>query len=264
MPPIIWQALSRSKKSVRTREVGPRRILTDAVAGDEFTITFSKVTLDHGVYFVPKYAEHRPASRAVLSGGVYEPATHDLIDRIMQQRPGSMIHAGAFFGDMLPTFARSCPATVYAFEPVLENYVLAKLCVETNKIENVFLQNAALNEDTSIAHIDTGHHGQQHFGGSAQLSDQGQLVGLLTIDSLGLNDLVVIQLDVEGHELSALKGGRATIQRNSPIILIEDNNKNCNSFLEDMRYTHIGTLPGLLVWTRPPERALIEKILPAR
>ena len=262
VPPIIWSVLSRAKTKALTRNVGPKRSAADIVSGEQFTVPFIRVTQDRGTYFVPKYAEHRPASRAVLAGDVYEPATHEIVNKIMQRKGGSMIHAGTFFGDMLPTFARSCPAKVYAFEPVLENYVLAKLCVETNKLGNVFLQNAGLSESTSIAHIDTGNEGEQHLGGSSHLSDNGQLVGLVTIDSLGLDDVVIIQLDVEGHELPALKGARATIERNAPIIMIEDNARTCNVFLEEMGYSHTRTIPGLFVWARPAERALVEDLLP--
>jgi hypothetical protein len=86
-----------------------------------------------------------------LSGRLYEPRTDKLVSRFLECRGGDLIHAGTFFGDMLPTFSRSCPGTVYAFEPVLENFILAKLCVDTNKLENVFLINAGLGDNLSIA-----------------------------------------------------------------------------------------------------------------
>ncbi|MEO1026032.1 MAG: FkbM family methyltransferase [Pseudomonadota bacterium] len=261
VPPVIWSAISRLKSS--SGDAGPKSGLAKVVAGAEFKVPFNKVRQDRGTYFVPRYAEHRPASKAILSGGVFEPATHDLIDKIMQRRGGSMVHAGTFFGDMLPTFARSCPSTVYAFEPVLENYVLAKLCVEANELKNVYLQNAGLSDRTAIAHIDTVSEAGEHRGGSSSLGDQGQLVGLVTIDSLDLQDVVVIQLDVEGHELSALQGARATIERNAPIILVEDNHRTCNAFLEELGYSHFRTIPGLFVWVRPADEELIAEFVPA-
>jgi FkbM family methyltransferase len=229
---------------------------------ERFTVSFSKVMQDRGIYFVPKYAEHRPACQAILSGQMYEPDTHELVHNILQRKTGSMIHAGTFFGDMLPTFSRSCPGTVYAFEPVLENYVLAKLCIDSNKLENVYLQNAGLSDSTSIAHIDTGDQGGTHRGGGSRLSEAGQLVGLVTIDSLGLDGVVIIQLDVEGHELPALKGARGTIERNYPVIMIEDNPRVCGPFLEEMGYQCIGAIPGLLIWTRPADQALVADLLP--
>ena len=45
----------------------------------------------------------------------------------------------------------------------------------------------------------------------------------MSIDALGLDQLSLIQLDVEGHELLALQGAQKTIERCAPIIMIEDN-----------------------------------------
>ncbi len=262
VPPILWSALSRLKTPPSSE--GPKRSLIDVVVGNEFTVPFSRVTTERGVYFVPKYAEHRPACKAILDGDLYEPETHDLIDKILHLKRGSIVHAGTFFGDMLPTFARSCPATVYAFEPVLESYILAKLCVEANSLENVFILNAGLSDRISIAQIDTGSTVGNHLGGGSTLSDEGQCVGLVTIDSLDLQDLVVIQLDVEGHELQALHGARDTIERSSPIILIEDVQRNCSSYLEEIGYKQARTLPGVFVWVRPVDESLIDEIIPPK
>lgn len=262
VPPILWSARSYLKGT--SRNASNKANPTDFIASGDFRIAFEKVTQDHGIFFVPTYASHRPACKAILAGGVYEPATHDLIDKIMQHKGGSLIHAGTFFGDMLPTFSKSCPATVYAFEPVLENFVLAQLCVEANGLDNVFLQNAGLSDRIGIGRIQTTDDTGEHRGGASAIGDQGQAVGLVTIDSLGLDDVTGIQLDVEGHELPALKGARVTIERNAPIILIEDNARTCNAFLEGLGYRHVGTIPGLFVWSRPADQALLRQIMPEK
>lgn len=57
------------------------------------------------------------------------------------RKSGSVFHAGTFFGDMLHTYSRSA-RTVYAFEPVLENYVLAKQNAERLGLRNAVLINA--------------------------------------------------------------------------------------------------------------------------
>lgn len=229
-----------------------------------YSVRYTKVVQERGDFFVPDYAKHRPACRAVMAGGVYEPATHRIIHDLMQHRGGSMVHAGTFFGDMLPSFSRSCPGTVYAFEPVLENYVLAKLCVEANNLGNVYLLNAGLSDRAGIGHIDTGNPGQAHRGGASRLAASGQQVSLMTIDSLGIEDIAIIQLDVEGHELPALNGARATIERAAPIILVEDNPRVCAPFLRDLGYHHVGTLPEQMIWARPDDHDLITRLLPKR
>lgn len=279
VPPILWSAMSRVKGVVSSAGSKPQQARSpqaeptlenpetegvDFVSGERFAIVFEKIEQSRGTYFVPGYAKHRPACQAILSGDVYEPATHALIDKIMQRKPGSIVHAGTFFGDMLPTFARSCPAKVYAFEPVLENYVLAKLCVEANTLDNVLLQNVGLSDTVSVAKIDTGGHGDQHRGGTSRLGDTGQLVSLVTIDSFDLDDVAVIQLDVEGHELSALKGARATIERNSPIVMVEDNEQACSAFLEELSYVRVRKIPGLFIWAPPAEVQLVKDLLPRK
>lgn len=49
-------------------------------------------------------------------------------------------------------------------------------------------------------------------------------VWAVTIDSLAVIDCDLIYLDIEGAELSALKGARETIRRTLPVIAIEDKN----------------------------------------
>jgi FkbM family methyltransferase len=43
----------------------------------------------------------------------------------------------------------------------------------------------------------------------------------ITIDSLGLTDVRFIKMDIEGHELAALRGARSTVERDRPAILLE-------------------------------------------
>ncbi|HZN17079.1 MAG TPA: FkbM family methyltransferase [Micromonosporaceae bacterium] len=43
----------------------------------------------------------------------------------------------------------------------------------------------------------------------------------LTIDSLGLTDVRFVKMDIEGHELAALRGAERTIRRDLPPVLLE-------------------------------------------
>lgn len=43
----------------------------------------------------------------------------------------------------------------------------------------------------------------------------------ITIDGLGLEDVRLVKLDIEGHELPALRGAEATIRRDRPMLLVE-------------------------------------------
>ena len=228
---------------------------------EKFEIEFKRLLLSGDQYFVPKYALHRPAVRKLLSGELYEPDTHNFVNKFCKSFKGSMVHAGTFFGDMLPSFSKCVSGYVYAFEPVLENYILAKLCVEFNNLKNVILMNCALSDDIRNLYIKKYESDGKHAGGASHISDDGTICVTISIDNLNIDDLVLIQLDVEGHEISALKGAQATIRKNRPVIAIEDNSNNCSEFLLDIKYEKVGQLPGLTIWSPIENNVYKEKIV---
>lgn len=230
------------------------------MSDEKFEIDFTYLSLGGNQYFVPKYAAHRPAVRNLLNGMLYEPKTHDFVRVLCSSFKGSIIHAGTFFGDMLPNFSKYVQGTVYAFEPVLENYILARLCLSNNKLSNVLLMNSALSDKLGNLYINTTQSDGRHAGGASTIADEGVICSAIDIDSFNITDLVLIQLDVEGHELCALMGAQDTIKRNRPVIAIEDNNDNCADFLTQIEYQRAGHIPGLTIWCPNENAAFKEKI----
>lgn len=219
------------------------------VTPNGYSINFQTVSFDDSQYFVPEFALHRPAAQAILSKRVYEPDTHDLVQRIFSTSRGSLVHAGAFFGDMLPSFSKSVRHRIYAFEPVLESYVLAKLCVEVNKLSNVLLFNCALSDSFANVFMNTELGNGLHAGGMSKVAEMGQICTTITIDSLNDSTVEFIHLDVEGHESRALQGALQTIQKCRPLIAVEDNTQNCSKFLSQIDYELVRQYPGLNIWT---------------
>jgi FkbM family methyltransferase len=263
IPPIVLVVIRKIKSTLgftAKQQQSPKDIMV-MVEPDKFSVGFSRVSQPSGTFFVPDFAAHRPASKAILRGQLYEPATHIFIAEYLKTRPGNLIHAGTFFGDMLPSFSNACSDTVYAFEPVMESYLLAKLCVQQNQLENVILLNAGLGSKISVSHIDTGECDGVHRGGGSEIGVRGQITSLLTIDSLGINNLSIIQLDVEGYELESLRGAAETISRNFPAVLIEDNNDECAGFLKQKNYSFCGEIPGLSIWISDHDKTNIRNIL---
>jgi FkbM family methyltransferase len=221
------------------------------VAGSSYAIGFEIKDFDGARYFIPEYAKHRPACRAFLENKYYEPLTHHLIVHLLKEYPGNLLHAGTFFGDMLPDFSRACrpDGKVYAFEPLLENYVLARLTVDHNHLDNVALFNSALGEQLAPCRISRGNNSGLHAGGASKVAQEGDLSStMVTVDSLNLTQLSILQLDVEGHELPALRGAKQTITTHRPIIMLEDNDRNCGEFLGEARYFRTAEIPGLDIW----------------
>jgi FkbM family methyltransferase len=95
------------------------------------------------------------------------------VEFIFSKYYGSMVHAGTFYGDMLPTFSSYVSSNVYAFEPVLENYVLAKICAAKNNLENVLLFNCGLGSSVENLRINTTEGNGQHAGGASKIDANG-------------------------------------------------------------------------------------------
>jgi len=213
-----------------------------------FGIETTAVRFDGAVYFVPDYAAHRPVARTILNRRYVEPALHTLVRRVMARRPGNVVHAGTFFGDMLPSFARKTPGLVYAFEPVVENYLLARAVVDANDLDNVVLLHAGLGAQLGLATIGTSR-GERHLGGGSRVVTGpaaskflSQKASMLSLDQLSVENLSLIQLDIEGYELQALRGAARTISAQQPVIVIEDNKKNCGELLTRLGYVHVAQI----------------------
>jgi FkbM family methyltransferase len=222
-----------------------------------FGIETTAVQFDGAEYFVPGYAHHRPVCRKILTGEYAEPDLHAFVERLMA-RGGSMIHAGTFFGDMLPAFSRKTPSRLIAFEPAIENYLLAHATVEANALDNVMLVHAGLGRQAGTMLLETSGVDGTHRGGSSRLFEdedhqfvRPQRTTVLAIDQFRVDDLVLIQLDVEGFELEVLRGARRTLRTLEPVVVVEDLQRKCGPFLRRMGYEPQGRVSGNLVWATP-------------
>lgn len=124
--------------------------------------------------------------------------------------------------------------------------------------------NAALSDCNGLTEIATHNAVGKFLGGASGLRDEHngrlELVPTFRIDDLPIEDLCLIQLDVEGHENSVLKGAKSTIERFEPIILIEDNLNNCAEVLTGSGYGHCFTRGGLSYWARPVDRDFVKSL----
>jgi FkbM family methyltransferase len=209
-----------------------------------YQINYKEVNLFGNVYFIPSYALRRPAAEVMINGYRYEGRTHEFVTNVLKQTKMSMIHGGTFFGDMVPHFSAHCDATLYAFEPVLENYVLTRRCVQENDLTNVILFNAAMSLESGHAYMQTFDNG--HMGGASQITEDDskktQLVNTISIDDLTVKELSIMHLDLENHEPSAIRGAKNTIMRDEPIVIMEDYHDKAGDILKEWGYEYIGQL----------------------
>lgn len=108
---------------------------------------------------------------------------------------------------------------LYAFEPVREHIECWRLNMADQ--ENAHLYEFAIGAQPGRASMSTSSNtGMAHII-SAQ--DKPTDVEVRTLDSLLLDEVDFVKIDVEGFESAVIHGGRATLERNRPIIVVENN-----------------------------------------
>lgn len=129
---------------------------------------------------------------------------------------------------------------VFAFEPLPSNVAKLKHHLELNHLRNVFVEDAAISDHEGDAFFK--EEGSNSMG---RIQADGQFkVRLLTMDGLWQRSEIaipsLIKLDVEGAELSALRGGVNMLKSVRPAILLathsRDLHRSCSDLLLDLRY----------------------------
>jgi FkbM family methyltransferase len=132
-------------------------------------------------------------------------------------RRRTALDVGAWYGPWSIALARRFDRVV-AFEP---NPVVAGR-LRPVLPSNVTLVPAAASDVAGTASLHAPEAlGAEGVGAIGPKTEKTVEVETVTIDSLGLDDLDFIKVDVEGHEHQALVGGLSTIERNRPTLLVE-------------------------------------------
>jgi FkbM family methyltransferase len=109
--------------------------------------------------------------------------------------------------------------TVYSFEPDPLNF---HCLVVNNQADNVIKIQAALGSENKLVRINRNGYTNTGTWGVDQNTTEGAIIPQLTIDTLGLTDLDLLQLDVEGYEINAIKGAKKTIEKFRPVVILEN------------------------------------------
>jgi len=146
--------------------------------------------------------------------------------------PGAVaLDCGANIGIFSMEWARSMEGwgSIIAFEPQERLFYALAGNLAINNLFNVKAWNKAVGAECGIAEIPTVDYCvPNHFGGISMKDGVGSgqslpkvPVEVLTIDSLQLDRVDFIKLDIEGMEAEALEGARDTVMRSKPFMLCE-------------------------------------------
>jgi FkbM family methyltransferase len=163
---------------------------------------------------------------------------------IMCSQGGTVIDVGAYTG-LYTIGARKLGARCIAFEPMPANRMRARENCRFNEVDDS-IHEEAISDKAGPGEL---HHTDVAMTSGASLvrkSGRNWPVEMLTIDSLNLQSLRAMKIDVERAEPMVLRGARDTLQRCRPELLVEVlGDKEGKAVLDELaglNYRHAATL----------------------
>jgi FkbM family methyltransferase len=215
--------------------------------------------------FITLYKNDNAFINVFTKGKYWE---YSLIMKLINYIPeiGTILDIGGHCGTHCIAYANLFPKTnIITFEPQSKIREILDVNIRQNNITNIIVNPNAcghkpctlrlafdFSSDGYDKTITVNYNSEigMNFGGIGLTNDpRGEEVNVITIDSLNLNDVVFIKIDVEGAEKMAVFGARETIKRCKPVLLVEEsdkdvcmqfselNNFNTETFLRSVGYT---------------------------
>lgn len=179
-----------------------------------------------GMWF-PETDDHFPrqmANAPIIDGkGTYQVHKYAACRQYFHKRRVALDiggHVGLWSRIMAKDFER-----VIAFEPLRAHVECFQMNLEG--IENVRLNHCALGDKPGKIRV---HMPIDNTGHAHVLSDEGEEVACRTLDSYLFENVDFIKIDTEGFESFILEGGKETILRNRPLIVVEQKPGNAERY----------------------------------
>jgi FkbM family methyltransferase len=160
-------------------------------------------------------------SAYLKNGRVWEPHMHTVFEDNISPTD-VVLDIGANIGTHSVKMAKLAKRLL-AFEPLRPSYDLLKQNLRANGCSNAIAYEYALSDDiysTAYDFVGTGN-----LGGSGLLNEHltptTESIDAITLDSLYLNQVDFIKVDVEGYEPKVILGGLETIKAHHPTIVLE-------------------------------------------
>ncbi|MGB7299138.1 MAG: FkbM family methyltransferase [Burkholderiaceae bacterium] len=158
-------------------------------------------------------------------------------------KPGDwVVDVGANIGHYTKRFSELVgPAgRVFAVEPVPDTFEILASNAAMFADQNVTLLNVAASTINDLVHIEIPRNDnglQNYFLASVSDNKAGIPVVAMPVDALGIKQRVkLVKIDVEGHEIHALRGMRQLLERDHPVLIVEGQCQQVNFFLTELGY----------------------------
>lgn len=141
-------------------------------------------------------------------------------------KKGILLDIGSNIGNhTLYFFKNNIIKSAYCFEPVKDTFQILQKNIEINNLQNkVKLFNIGVGESQGTAQIAS--YNKSNTGSSQlKISNKGD-IPIIAIDEINFEqNISLVKIDVEGFELSVIKGMLNTLKIHKPLIFIEIRNQ---------------------------------------
>lgn len=185
-----------------------------------------------GVWYVGNVYDKSDFTYGIAQNGDVESEETNLVKDIIKEMKQtsdnfSFYDIGANIGYYGLLVAKIYGAKVELFEPLIEYSNCIKKSSEINNVsQNIRIHSLALSDKKGMVEFTKSGSGSSIEGGFINNKDLEKInIPTETLDNIYEEKNFIkpdfIKIDVEGHELSVLKGGEKTIVESKPVILIE-------------------------------------------
>lgn len=175
-------------------------------------------------------------THGVKNGG-YEPELHSLAMRLLERHTnGTVLDIGANLGSFCVRLAKSRrDLNFHAFEP--QRIIYYQLCANTfiNGLDNIHCHHFGLSNKTDRLELEMPDYSQEHNIGAFSIDEdtrdndyecktvgKKERITVFPLDSADHRNIVLLKVDVEGHELEVIRGAKKTLEKNNyPPIIFE-------------------------------------------
>jgi len=161
--------------------------------------------------------------------GLYEKENLALLLQLLRKLPQPVVlDIGANIGNHTLAFA-TVASRVHAFEPIPRIHALLQQNVQQNQLANVTLHPLALSDEegeATIHMVKAGNVGASSFdqrGADTEAVTVQRRRGDALLAELDVQQVDLVKIDVEAHEVFVLRGLLDTLRRDRPVITMEWN-----------------------------------------